>query len=105
MTDYNGVVRTISRLSEVFLKETTGEDRNLISVVSSTANRISYTGTLALPTSRVIKFINRGKNTGAGAAFAYWVSSDTPDPTGGSYSGSIPFGQLTDIIVVGTFTG
>ena len=48
-------------------------------------------------------YINRGKNTGAGAAFVYWVSKDAPDPAGASYTGSVPFGQLTGIVVAGTY--
>ena len=42
--------------------------------------------------------VNRGRNTGGGAAFVYWRSPNGYDPTGIYYTGSVPFGQLTDII-------
>lgn len=45
--------------------------------------------------------VNRGRNTGEGAAYVYWTSPNSLDTSGIYYSGSVPFGQLTDIIKVG----
>lgn len=59
--------------------------------------------TLNLPPTQLV--INRGTNSGGGAAFAYWMSPDKPDPMGVYYAGSrntIPWAQLIDIISVGT---
>lgn len=44
--------------------------------------------------------LNRGRNTGGGAAFVYWLSP-VSDPTGAFYAGSVPWSQLTDVICVG----
>lgn len=53
----------------------------------------------------VTQFVNRGRNTGAGPAYVYWVSPDAADPTGTYYSGFVPFGQLADFVVVGSYLG
>jgi hypothetical protein len=47
--------------------------------------------------------VNRGRNTGAGAAYVYWSSPAPVDTTGSYYSGSVVFSQLTDIIIVGEY--
>lgn len=57
------------------------------------------------PNPPAIRVVNRGRNTGAGPAFVYWDSPGAPDVSGAFYGGSVPFGQLADIVGVGTFTG
>jgi hypothetical protein len=50
--------------------------------------------------------LNRGRNTGAGPEYVYWLSPNALDPTGNNYPspppGDVPFAQLTDIIWVQT---
>jgi hypothetical protein len=46
--------------------------------------------------------IMRGRNTGAGAAYVYWLSENKPDPAGLYYAGPVPFSQLADIIWAAT---
>jgi hypothetical protein len=45
--------------------------------------------------------VNRARNTGAGAAFLYWLSPDGVDVAGIYYTGSVEWPHLTDVIAVG----
>jgi hypothetical protein len=50
-----------------------------------------------------IYIINRGKNTGAGAAYVYWSSPNSVDTTGLYYVSIVPWIQITDVIGVGSY--
>ena len=47
--------------------------------------------------------VNRGKNTGAGAAYVYWASPNGVDATGLFYTSTVPWVQITDVVGVGTY--
>jgi hypothetical protein len=107
MVDYNGASRDFGYVSGISLRELAASgEHQAVFVVGDDADitRPSRDGQVDFATqSATVMFMNRGKNTGAGPAFVYWTSPNSADPTGVYYDGSVPFGQLTDIVVVNSF--
>ena len=49
-------------------------------------------------------FVNRGRNTGAGAAYVYWASPNSVDTAGVFYTSAVPWAQITDVVGVGNYS-
>jgi len=106
MADYNGASRDFGYASGTNLRELAASgEHQATTVVGNNADlmRPNRDGQLDFVSQTTTQFENRGRNTGAGPAYVYWVSSGAPDPTGLQYTGSVPFGQLADLVVVGSF--
>lgn len=109
MADYNGTLRSVERIAETCERDFVANNVAFASTVSQYGNALVVRpirdAQLAFVdvTVAVTWYVNRGKNTGAGPAFVYWSSPSAADPTGVYYSGSVPFGQLTGMVVVSTY--
>jgi len=110
MTDYNGEERTLIRTQGTQERSVTGassETATIALTVPAERVPIILDGYYAMPStasSVIIQTVNRGRNTGEGAAFVFWLSLNGVDLIGTYYTGIVPFGQLTDIVGVGTVT-
>lgn len=90
MTTYSGVMQ---------------ETRPMVGVVKNRAKPGALVagsvsgGTTVAP----YQILNRGRNTGAGDAYVYWLSPTSYDPTGAYYPAGKPaWADITDVIGVGT---
>jgi hypothetical protein len=99
---FDAVVRTVGRFQASQERNATAVDHSTITNTQSPKAIVSNLGVVGqLPRRHAI---NRGRNTGAGSAYVFWLSPTFPDPDGLYYTGTVPFALLTDIVGVG-YTG
>lgn len=102
MATFDAVVRTMDRSVAEQERNATGVDHTTLFQAQSPKVIKENVGVVGqLPRRHII---NRGRNTGIGAAYIYWLSPTNPDPNGIYYMGVVPFSQLADIVGVGATT-
>ena len=102
MADYSTSTHVFTRSSGKYLREKTATlclgTANSASVSFLRHNAVAFSAVLYRDAYRFV--LNRGTNSGAGAAFVYWLSPNNSDPSGVYYNQAVPCGQITSVIEV-----
>jgi hypothetical protein len=100
MADYSTSVRGLIHNAGLESRELSATSATSTITGNGAWVRRPWTGVLYRDAYRFV--LNRGTNSGAGAAFVYWLSPNNSDPSGVYYNQAVPWGQITSVIEVTT---